>query len=187
MAYDLATKSPAELRTLVANAERVLTEAKLPAPRRQLAETMLEAARAELGTRRVLPTRASTPDDAVLAAARARIVEVVAETQARFDLSAAASGVSTPHRPLSANGQPKTGGGVKTGRFRHCPYTSYRGRDGIAILQFAVPPGDAAAYWSGGLVAVGSAEANNGLDTPMEEEEAVEAFIAALEKLANTR
>jgi hypothetical protein len=187
MAYDLATKSPAELRTLMANAERVLGDSKLAAPRRQMAESMLEAAKAELGTRRVLPTRASTPADATLAAARARIVEVVAETQARFDLSPAASGVSTPHRPLSANGQPKTGGGVKTGRFRHCPYTSYRGRGGIAMLQYAVPPGDGAPYWSGGLVEVGSAEANNGLDTPMEEEEAIEAFTEALAKLATEK
>jgi hypothetical protein len=88
--------------------------------------------------------------------------------------------VKQPHALLSKDGAPKTGGGVRTKKYRRCPYISYRGPAGIAMLQYAVPTDGVGGFWTGGLVAVGAPE----LDTPMEEEAAVAAFLQALAETA---
>jgi hypothetical protein len=186
MSPDLSGKSAAELKSMVANAEKILAgpNVKQHGP----AAVFRDAAMAALSARRVVPGASKATPNPALDAAILRIREVAAEAQARWDLStdsASAQGVRTPHALLSAGGAPKTGGGVRTKKFRRCPYISYRGRDGIAMLQYAVPPGDEAeGFWSGGMAAVGSEESKTGFDRPMAEIDAVAAFFNALEKLA---
>ena len=177
MSASLESKTTAELKAMVANAEAVLAgpNAKLHAK----AAEFRDAAKAALDTRRVIPTRAAAPVDPALEAATSRILAVAEEAQARFDLTAEtakAAGVKQPHALLSKDGAPKTGGGVRTKKYRRCPYISYRGPAGIAMLLFAVPADGSESFWTGGLVAVGAPE----LDTPMEEEEAIAAFLKAL-------
>ncbi len=182
-------KTAAEIRQMRENAERVLADpkqAKLHERARKMLDNMPEPPAAAV--------RSTAARDPVYDAALARIVEVAGQARARFDLSheaAKAAGVSAPHNLTAADGKPKTGGGVMTKRFRKCPYISYRGPGGIAMLQYAVPPegGDNGGqpYWSGGIAAVGSAEAKTGLNEPMGEDDAVAAFLNALERLAPAR
>lgn len=179
----LEGKTTAELKAMMANAEAILAggNTKLHAK----ATEFRDAAKLALDTRRVMPTGTRAAVDPVLEAATKRILAVAAEAQTRFDLSAEAAkarGVKQPHALLSKDGAPKTGGGVRTKKYRRCPYISYRGPAGIAMLQYAVPP-DAEGFWTGGLVAVGAPE----LDTPMEEEAAVAAFEQALAETAPAR
>ncbi|WP_421992455.1 hypothetical protein [Roseococcus sp.] len=184
MSGDLSGKTAAELKAMVANADNILAgpNAKLHAK----ATEFREAAKLALETRRVSPVGARAAVDPVLAAATQRILAVAAEAQARFDLTAEtakAAGVKQPHALLSKDGAPKTGGGVRTKKYRRCPYISYRGPAGIAMLQYAVPTDGSDGFWTGGLVAVGAPE----LDTPMEEEAAVAAFQQALAETAPKR
>lgn len=180
-------KTAAEIRQMRTNAERVLADPKQAKlhdrARKMLAELPEPPAPA--------PRPGAAPRDPDHEAAVMRLMAVAAEARERFDLSAEsakAAGVSVPHNLTAANGKPKTGGGVMTKRFRRCPYISYRGPGGIAMLQYAVPPEDGenggAAFWAGGLAAVGSPEAKTGLSTPMPEAEAVDAFLDALDQLA---
>lgn len=186
---NLSEKTAAELKAMVANAEAILAgpNAKLHGK----ATEFRDAAKLALSERRVLPTGNRAPPDEVLEAALARIKAVAVEALLKFDLSPAtakAAGITTPHALLAANGAPKTGGGVRTKKFRRCPYISYRGPGGIAMLQYAVPPGEAAeGFWSGGLVAVGSAESKTGFDAAMEEDAAIAAFMQALTEIAPAR
>lgn len=186
---DLSGKSAAELKSMVENAEKVLASPNVK--QHGPATIFRDAALAALSARRVLPGGAKATPNPELDAAIRRIKEVAAEAQGRWDLSAegaSAQGVTTPHALLATSGAPKTGGGVRTKKFRRCPYISYRGRDGIAMLQYAVPPGDdAQGFWSGGLATVGSAESKTGFDTPMAEIDAVAAFFNALDRLAPKR
>lgn len=184
MSASLDSKTTAELKAMVANAEAILAgpNAKLHAK----AAEFRNAAQAALETRRVAPVGTRAVVDPALAAAVQRILAVAAEAQARFDLTAEtakARGVAQPHALLSKDGAPKTGGGVRTKKYRRCPYISYRGPAGIAMLQYAVPADGAEGFWTGGRVAVGAPE----LDTPMEEEAAVAAFLAALAETAPAR
>ncbi|MBS7809431.1 hypothetical protein [Roseococcus pinisoli] len=184
MSNSLDSKTTAELKAMVANAEAILAgpNAKLHAK----ATEFRDAAKLALDARRVIPVGARAAVDPVLEAATKRILEVAAEAQARFDLSsetAKARGVKQPHALLSKDGGPKTGGGVRTKKYRRCPYISYRGPAGIGMLQYAVPADGAEGFWTGGLVAVGAPE----LDTPMSEEEAVAAFLKALAETAPAR
>ncbi len=184
MSISLEGKTAAELKAMVANAEAILAGAntKLHAK----ATEFRDAAKLALETRRVSPVGARAAVDPVLEAATKRILAVAAEAQDAFDLSpeaAKARGVKQPHALLSKDGAPKTGGGVRTKKYRRCPYISYRGPAGIAMLLFAVPADGTDAFWTGGLVAVGAPE----LDTPMEEEAAVAAFRQALAETAPPR
>lgn len=188
MSESIPPKTAAEIRQMRENAEKVLADpkqAKLHERARKMLENMPEAP--------APAARASAaPRDPVYDAAVARIVAVADEARKRFDLSAEAAkalGVSSPHNLTAADGKPKTGGGVMTKRFRRCPYISWRGPEGIAMLQYAVPAEGTGgeAYWSGGIAAVGSAQAKTGLDEAMGEEEAVAAFMAALERSAPKR
>ncbi len=182
-------KTAAEIRQMRENAERVLADpkqAKLHERARKMLDNMPEPPPAAV--------RSAAPRDPAYDAAVARIVAVAAEAQRRFDLSAEtakAAGVSAPHKLTAADGKPKTGGGVMSKRFRRNPYISYRGPGGIAVLHHAVPPeggeNGGEAYWFGGLAAVGSVQPPEGGAAPMEEEEAVAAFFAALEQLAPPR
>ena len=182
----LASKTVAELKSMMANAEKILAGGDLK--KHPAATAFHEAAKAALSTRRATgSTRA--PDEA-LDAAVARIKVEAAEAAQRFDLSAetaTAAGVKAPHKLLSDNGEPKTGGGVRTKKFKRCPYISYRGPGGIAMLQYAVPPEGAEPFWAGGLAAVGSVESKTGFDTAMAEEDAVAAFMNALGAIAPAR
>jgi len=72
---------------------------------------------------------------------------------------------------------------VRSGKLKRCPYISYRGPGGIAMLYYAVPQGEAEPYWGGGLSAVGS----DGPEVAMTEDEAVAAFLAALAEIAPPR
>lgn len=186
MSLDLTGKTAAELKAMVANAEAILAgpNAKLHAK----ATEFREAAQAALAERRVPANGNRAEANPELEAAVARIRAVAAEALAKFDLTAEtakARGITTPHSLLASNGAPKTGGGVRTKKFKRCPYISYRGPGGIAMLQYAVPPGEGAAgFWAGGLVAVGSAESKTGFDTPMEPEAAIAAFLQALAEIA---
>jgi len=183
-------KTAAEIRQMKENAEKVLADpkqAKLHERARKMLDNLPEAP---------APTARSgtAPRDPTYDAAVARLVAVAAEARAGYDLShesARAAGVTAPHNLTAADGKPKTGGGVMTKRFRRCPYLSYRGPGGIAMLQYAVPPeggeNDGAPFWAGGVAAVGSAEAKTGLGEPMDEEDAVAAFLAALEEMAPKR
>ncbi|WP_165585506.1 hypothetical protein [Roseococcus sp. SYP-B2431] len=184
MSASLEGKTAAELKAMVANAENILAgpNTKLHAK----AAEFREAAKAALETRRVSPVGQKAPVDPVLEAALKRILAVAAEAQTRFDLTAEtakAAGVKQPHALLSKDGAPKTGGGVRTKKYRRCPYISHRGPAGIAMLQYAIPADGADGFWTGGLVAVGAPE----LDTPMEEEAAVAAFLQALAETAPAR
>ncbi len=189
MSMDLSGKTAAELKAMVANAEAILAgpNAKLHAK----AEAFREAAKLALSERRVLPTGNRAVPDEVLNAAVARIKAVAVEALTTFDLSPATAkerGITTPHALLATSGAPKTGGGVRTKKFKRCPYISYRGPGGIAMLQYAVAPEEAAeGFWSGGLVAVGSAESKTGFDAAMEPEAAIAAFFQALAEIAPKR
>lgn len=186
MSDALSSKSVAELKSMVANAERILAGPSVKM--HPAAQSFMEAAKAALSTRRATGTTRA-PDEA-LDAAIARIKEVAAEAAGRFDLTAltaTAGGVKAPHRLLSPKGEPKVGGGVRSGKFSRCPYISYSGRDGIAMLQYAVPKGDAAPFWSGGLTVLGSPESKTNFDTPMGETAAIEAFLTALAGVAPAR
>lgn len=183
MSATLDSKTTAELKAMVANAEAILAgpNTKLHAK----ATEFRDAAKAALETRRVSVIGERAPADPLLEAATQRILAVAAEAQARFDLSAEtakAAGVKQPHALLSKDGAPKTGAGVRTKKYRRCPYISYRGPGGIAMLQYAVPPeGDG--FWTAGLVAVGAPEP----ETQMDEEEAVAVFLKALAETAPSR
>lgn len=184
MSTSLEGKTTAELKAMMANAEAILAgpNAKLHAK----ATEFRDAAKLALDTRRVMPARAGAVVDPALEAATKRILAVAAEAQSRFDLTAEtakANGVKQPHALLSKDGAPKTGGGVRTKKYRRCPYISYRGPAGIGMLQYAVPPGGAEGFWTGGLVAVGAPE----LETQMDEETAVAAFFQALAETAPLR
>ncbi|MBS7789193.1 hypothetical protein KTR66_04260 [Roseococcus sp. SDR] len=189
MSLDLSAKTTAELKALLSNAEAVLAGANTKLHAR--AEEFRAAAEAALASRRVAPPGQRAEPDPALDAAVARIKAVAAEALKTFDLTpetAKARGITTPHALLASNGAPKTGGGVRTKKFRRCPYISYRGPGGIAMLQYAVPPGEGAeGFWSGGLVAVGSAESKTGFDAAMEPDAAVAAFLKALSELAPAR
>lgn len=183
MSGSLESKTTAELKAMVANAEAILAgpNTKLHAK----ATEFRDAAMAALETRRVAPVGTRAAPDPALEAATQRLLAVAAEAQARFDLSAGtakARGVAQPHALLAKDGSPKTGAGVRTKKYRRCPYISYRGPAGIAMLQYAVPP-EGEGFWTGGLVAVGAPEP----ETPMGEEEAVAAFLAALAETAPPR
>jgi len=185
MSLDLSGKTPAELKAMVANAEAILAgvNTKLHAK----ATEFREAAKLALSERRVLPVGGRAEPNPELEAAVARIKAVAAEAIARFDLSpetARKQGVTTPHALLAASGAPKTGGGVRTKKFKRCPYISYRAPGGIAMLQYAVPPEGGEAFWAGGLTTVGSAESKTGFDAAMTEEASVAAFLAALTEIA---
>ena len=189
MSMDLSAKTAAELKAMIANAEAILAG---PNTKQHVkAEEFREAAKVALSARRVLPVGGRAAVDPVLEAATARIKSVAAEALTRFDLSpetAKKQGVTTPHALLAASGAPKTGGGVRTKKFKRCPYISYRGPGGIAMLQYAVPPDEGAeGFWSGGLTQVGSVESKTGFDTAMEEEAAVAAFLKALTEIAPAR
>jgi hypothetical protein len=180
---NLDGKTVAELKAMVANAEAILAgpNTKLHAK----AAEFRDAAKAALKSRQVTPVGVRAAPDPALDAAVARILAAAAEAQGRFDLTAEtakASGVRQPHALLSKDGAPKTGAGVRTKKYRRCPYISYRGPAGIALLQYAVPPGGEG-FWTGGLIAVGAAEP----ETPMDEEAAVAAFLAALAETAPAR
>ena len=171
---------------MIVNAEKILAGSDVK--KHPAADSFREAARVALSGRRV--TGAGRAPDAGLAAAVARIKQVAAQAQAQFDLSpvaAVARGIKAPHKLLSDTGEPKTGGGVRIKKFRRCPYISYSGTGGIAMLQYAVPPDPAEPFWSGALVPVGSAQSKNNLDEPMEEEAAVQAFLTALAGIAPAR
>lgn len=189
MSLDLTGKTAAELKAMVANAEAILAGAntKLHAK----AQQFREAAQAALAERRVAPPGQRAEPNPELDAAVARIKAVAAEALAKFDLTpetAKARGITTPHALLAGSGAPKTGGGVRTKKFKRCPYISYRGPGGIAILQYALPPGEGATgFWAGGLVAVGSDESKTGFDAAMEPEAAIAAFLKALSELAPAR
>ncbi len=186
MSDALASKTVAELKSMVVNAEKILAGPNVK--QHPAAEAFREAAKAALATRRV-GGAVRAPDEA-LDAALARIKAVAADAAQRFDLSpetAKAAGVTTPHSLLAGNGQPKVGGGVRTKKFRRCPYISYRGPGGIAMLQYAVPHEAEEGFWAGGLTTPGSAESKTGFDTAMAEEEAVAAFLAALAGVAPKR
>jgi hypothetical protein len=182
----LAEKSVAELKSMVANADKILAgpNTKMHAAAAEFRET----ARIALASRRV--GFAAAAPDLDLEAAIKRIKAVANEAQTRFDLSAEtakANGVATPHKLLAAGGAPKTGGGVRSGKLKRCPYISYRAPGGIAMLQYAVPPGEAEPFWAGGLAAVGSEIAKTGFEVAMTEEEAIAAFMAALAEIAPAR
>lgn len=184
MSMSLEGKTAAELKAMVANADNILAgpNTKLHAK----ATEFRDAAKLALETRRVTTVGTRAAVDPVLEAATKRILDVAAEAQTRFDLTAEtakARGVKQPHALLSKDGAPKTGGGVRTKKYRRCPYISYRGPAGIAMLLYAVPTGGTEGFWTGGLVAVGAPE----LDTPMEEEAAVTAFLQALAETAPAR
>lgn len=182
----LSGKTVAELKSMVVNAEKILAGPNVK--QHPAATAFREAARTELATRRV--GGAARAPDAALEAAIARLRAVAADAARRFDLSAEtakAAGVSTPHSLLASNGQPKVGGGVRTKKFRRCPYISYRGPGGIAMLQYAVPHEAEEGFWAGGLTTAGSPESKTGFDTAMEEEAAVAAFLAALAGVAPQR
>lgn len=189
MSLDLTGKTAAELKAMVANAEAILAgpNAKLHAK----ATEFRDAAKLALSERRVLPTGNRAVPDEALNAAVARIKAVAAEALAKFDLTpetAKARGITTPHALLASNGAPKTGGGVRTKKFKRCPYISYRGPGGIAMLQYALLPEEGAeGFWSGGLVAVGSAESKTGFDAAMEPDAAIAAFFQALSEIASAR
>jgi hypothetical protein len=178
----LADKTVAELKSMIANADQILAgpNTKMHGP----AAAFREAARVALAGRRV--GFAAAAPDLVLEAAVQRIKAVAAEVEARFDLSAEtarARGVTTPHKLLAASGAPKISGAVRSGKLKRCPYISYRGPGGIAMLYYAVPQGEAEPYWGGGLSAVGS----DGPEVAMTEDEAVAAFLAALAEIAPPR
>ncbi len=182
----LADKTVAELKSMIANADQILAgpNTKMHAA----AAAFRETARVALAGRRV--GFAAAAPDLVLEAAVKRIKSVAAQAQSGFDLSAEtarARGVTTPHKLLAAGGAPKTSGGVRSGKLKRCPYISYRGPGGIAMLQYAVPPGEAEPFWAGGLAAVGSEVAKTGFEVAMSEEEAVAAFLAALAEIAPPR
>ena len=167
---------------MIANADQILAgpNTKMHGP----ATAFREAARLALAGRRV--GFAAAAPDLVLEAAVQRIKALAAEVEARFDLSAEtarARGVTTPHKLLAASGAPKISGEVRSGKLKRCPYISYRGPGGIAMLYYAVPPGEAEPYWGGCLTAVGGA----GFEAAMTEEEAVAAFLAALAEIAPPR
>lgn len=192
MSIDLSAKTAAELKAMIANAEAILAG---PNTKQHVkAEEFREAAQVALSARRVLPVGGKAAVDPVLEAAIARIKAVAAEALIRFDLSpetARKQGVTTPHALLATSGAPKTGGGVRTRKFRRCPYISYRAMGGIAMLQYAVPPKDdeeeGEGFWSGGLTRVGSVESKTGFDAVMDEEAAVAAFFQALAEIAPAR
>ena len=189
MSMDLSAKTAAELKAMIANAEAILAGPNTK--QHGKAEEFREAAKVALSARRVLPVGGRATVDPILEAAVARIKSVAAEALARFDLSpeaAKAQGVTTPHALLATSGAPKTGGGVRTKKFKRCPYISYRSKGGIAMLQYAVPPEEGAeGFWAGGLTQVGSAESKTGFDTAMDEEAAVAAFVQALTEIAPAR
>jgi hypothetical protein len=189
MSLDLTAKTAAELKAMIANAEAILAG---PNVKQHVKATEFrDAAKVALSERRVLPTGNRAPPDEALNAAMARIKSVAVEALTRFDLSPAtakAQGITTPHALLASNGAPKTGGGVRTKKFKRCPYISYRGPGGIAMLQYALAPEEGAeGFWSGGLTAVGSPESKTGFDAVMEEDAAVAAFFAALTEIAPLR
>jgi len=189
MSLDLSGKTAAELKAMMANAETILAGPNTK--QHAKAEEFREAAKVALSARRVLPTGNRAVPDEALTAAIARIKSVAVEALTRFDLSPATAkerGITTPHSLLAANGTPKTGGGVRTKKFKRCPYISYRGPGGIAMLQYAMLPEEGAeGFWAGGLTAVGSAESKTGFDTPMDEDAAVAAFLQALTEIAPLR
>ena len=183
MSTSLDSKTTAELKAMVANAEAILAgpNAKLHGK----AAEFRDAAKAALETRRVVPAGTRAPVDPHLEAAIGRLLAVAEQAQARFDLTAEtakAAGVKQPHALLGKDGSPKTGAGVRTKKYRRCPYISYRGPAGIAMLQYAVPP-EGEGFWTGGLVPVGAPEP----ETPMGEEDAVAAFLQALTETAPAR
>ncbi len=186
MSNSLAGKSVAELKSMIANADTILSRA--DTKKHPGAAAFRQAAQAALSGRRV--SGSARAPDAAMSAAVARLKVVAGEALARFDLSAdtaAAQGVRAPHRLLSPNGEPKVGGGVRSGKFSRCPYISYSGRGGIAMLQYSVPKGGAEPFWSGGLTEVGAAAAKTNFDVPMEEGAASDAFLAALADIAPPR
>lgn len=188
MSLDLTGKTAAELKAMVVNAENILAGPNVK--QHVKAAEFRDAAKLALSTRRVLPPGSRAEPNPSLEAATARIKSVAAEALIRFDLSPAtakAQGVTTPHALLSASGAPKTGGGVRTKKFKRCPYISYRGAGGIAMLQYAVPLEGSEGFWSGGRTAVGSAESKTGFDTAMDEDAAVAAFFEALTEIAPAR
>lgn len=183
---DLSAKTPADLRNMLENAERVL--ARGPAKQQAAAAAQRDAVTAELAGRKPAPgARGPSTRLPTLVEAEQFLIRTAAEVSERFDLSreaALATGAKPPHALLGKDGKPKLGGRARTGQLKHEPYLSWRGGKQVAELLFAVPKdGEAEPFWWGGLSEVG--KPNEG--APMERDAAAAAFLAALERIASPR
>lgn len=186
---DLSNKSPAELRTMLDNAERAGAVPKATAQRVAAAEAMRSAAQAELDRRGPVvrargAVREATPSAALATAAAARLVEAAARAQARYDLSPGAANTRSPHALLAKDGGPKLGGRVRSKQVKRNPYISYRNGDRISVLGFVVRDEEDAGNWEGGLLLPGELDPAKGAYVGPDPEAAEAAFVALLDEIA---
>lgn len=162
---DLSGKTTAELRTLIANAERVLADAKAPAARHAMAEALAAAARVQLAAKAPKPpVRANAKPSVVRDLAKegcATIADAVALLAKEFDLTEATAKADTkqPHAALGKDGKAKVGGAEKAGLAAIDRYTSYRRGQEVAVLRLILPAGRTDgidALWEAGTRKTGS-------------------------------
>lgn len=191
MSATLATKTVAELKAMVANAEKILAgpNAKMHA----VAQTFLEGAQTELSGRRVASRPTGRKRD--FAEQERQILAVAAEAAARFDLTpetARARGTRSPHQLLSIQGKLKVGGASKSGAYPVNLYISHKAGDVIVNLGLFMSPDSEEVWFDAGWFQMrsrGNTELTvvDGMLHTQDLAEARSAFMTALEQHAPAR
>jgi len=188
----LAGKTVAELKSMVANAEKILASANVKM--HAAAEAFMATARAELSGRRVAGRPGSAPRRD-FAAEQAQILAIAQEAAARFDLTAEtarARGTRSPHSLLSAKGGLKVGGASKSGTYPVNLYASYKAGEVVINLGLFMPPESDEVWFDAGWFNLKSRsntdlEKVDGMIHTQDLAEARAAFMAALEQHAPLR
>lgn len=182
----LAGKTVAELKSMVANAEKILAgpNVKMHVP----AQTFLATAQAELSGRRVTGRSSAPRRD--FATQERQILDTAAECAKRFDLTretALARGTQSPHQLLSAAGKLKVGGASKSGAYPVNLYISHKSGEVIVNLGLFVPPDSDEVWFDAGWFQMrsrGNTELTvvDGMIHTQDVAEARAVFLAALEQ-----